>query len=145
MTSIIAGNPTVTFGVPAVESFSIGRDAGHCDIVIHDQHVSRQHARCFWKEDELWMEDLASKTGTKLNGAVLASPARISHGDIIEIGECVLLLQLRHSLASVTKDETFKIECISCPGCGAQSIASFDSCLRCGHSLGESTRAATED
>ncbi len=75
------GGPRVRVGD---ESIRFGRDPG-CDVVIPDLTVSRRHARLFWDEGELALEDLGSSGGTFLNGERIqrANPRR---GDVIRLG-----------------------------------------------------------
>ena len=65
----------------------VGRGT-ECDVQIPDQRVSRQHFRLERRGDELWVEDLGSRAGTRLNGRPLANgAARLSDRDLIEISE----------------------------------------------------------
>jgi serine phosphatase RsbU (regulator of sigma subunit) len=75
------GGPRVRVGEEPVR---FGRDPG-CDVVISDLTVSRRHARLFWDEGELVLEDLDSSGGTFLNGERVqrANPRR---GDVIRLG-----------------------------------------------------------
>ena len=65
----------------------VGRGT-ECDVQIPDQRVSRQHFRLERRGDELWVEDLGSRAGTRLNGRPLANAAaRLSDRDLIELSE----------------------------------------------------------
>jgi pSer/pThr/pTyr-binding forkhead associated (FHA) protein len=55
------------------ESLIIGRSKG-ADLVIPGRGISRNHARLFYLEGELLLEDLSSRNGTRLNGS--SCPAR---------------------------------------------------------------------
>lgn len=65
----------------------VGRGT-ECDVQIPDQRVSRQHFRLERRGEELWVEDLGSRAGTRLNGRPLANgAARLSDRDLIELSE----------------------------------------------------------
>ena len=57
-----------------------------CHVHIHDQRVSRRHARIRREGDALQLEDLGSSNGTFVNGRRIHGAARLHHGDEVEIG-----------------------------------------------------------
>ena len=79
---------------PAQEIF-IGRrndrQAIHLDL-YPDTSVSRIHAHLWFQEDKLWIEDLGSSYGSKVNGEVLAAPQALTPSDVIVVGETRLKL-----------------------------------------------------
>ena len=62
----------------------VGRGLG-CDLVLADAFLSRQHARLYRDGDAWWIEDLGSRNGTRVNGALLTGPRRLVPGDRIEL------------------------------------------------------------
>ncbi len=62
----------------------IGRDVD-CQVVIPDRQISRRHARIRRKADGYWIEDLGSKNGTHVNGAVVSAQVQLQDGDLIQI------------------------------------------------------------
>jgi signal transduction histidine kinase/CheY-like chemotaxis protein len=56
------------------------------DLVIDDPLISRTHARLFWKQGVLYLEDLGSKHGSFLNGARIRSPHPVSTQDELQLG-----------------------------------------------------------
>jgi predicted component of type VI protein secretion system len=70
--------------------FLIGRD-DRCDLVISDRQVSRHHARIQLTGDQYFLEDLASKNGTFVNGREISQPHALSDGDEIQIALCCKL------------------------------------------------------
>jgi sigma-B regulation protein RsbU (phosphoserine phosphatase) len=77
--------PKTAHGVDG-DRLIVGRGA-ECDVQIPDQRVSRQHFRLERRGDELWVEDLGSRSGTRLNGRPLTAGARLSDGDLLEISD----------------------------------------------------------
>lgn len=62
----------------------VGRDP-LCDVVIDDIAVSKRHMKFELAGDEVYVEDLASKNGLRINGHAARRQA-IHHLDVIEIG-----------------------------------------------------------
>jgi uncharacterized membrane protein YhaH (DUF805 family) len=65
----------------------VGRDT-NCKIVISNKSLSRQHAQFYSSENSLWIRDLNSTNGTRINGldVELASAKRIKDGDTLLLG-----------------------------------------------------------
>jgi len=62
----------------------IGREPD-CDVVIPMRQVSRHHSRVFMSPDSTMAEDLGSKNGTFVNGALIHSPVSLEDGDELQI------------------------------------------------------------
>lgn len=62
----------------------IGRDP-ECTIIIPDRQVSRFHTRIFRKGNNVFLEDLASKNGTFLNGKQIMEPEKLQDGDFLQV------------------------------------------------------------
>src|SRR6185503_15438058 len=60
--------------------FVVGRGAD-CQLALDDALVSRRHAIFNVQGDELWVDDLGSRNGVRVNGRT-----RIADGDRIKIG-----------------------------------------------------------
>ena len=54
-------------------------------VTINDPHVSRIHARILAKGGHVWLQDLRSANGTRVNGQRLQGGSRLFHGDQISI------------------------------------------------------------
>lgn len=63
----------------------MGREKG-CDFQLDDQAVSSQHAKLSFKQQQWWLEDLASTNGTFLNGEEVSAPVVITDGDEVRLG-----------------------------------------------------------
>jgi len=74
----------------------IGRDLSRCTIRLDNPRVSRRHARLFWAEGALWIEDLGSRNGTfARDGSLLAphQPRRLAESDELHIADLILTLR----------------------------------------------------
>jgi predicted component of type VI protein secretion system len=71
-------------------SFTIGRQPDNY-VVIDDPMVSRHHARFSLQGDSYVLEDLGSANGTWVNNIRLASPVVLRPGDVIGLGQEVIL------------------------------------------------------
>ncbi len=65
-----------------VGDLGIGRNDGS-DILLIDDHVSRNHARIINDQQRIWIQDLGSANGTHLNGQPISGACRLFHGDQI--------------------------------------------------------------
>ena len=66
------------------ETFVIGRDVSS-GIIIREPAVSRTHAEVKRDGDEFVLSSVGA-TGTKLNGAPVTAPQKLTDGDRIEVG-----------------------------------------------------------
>ena len=66
---------------------TVGR-GGQNDVALRsDDYASARHARFEPRQDGVWVQDLGSTNGTFLNGARLERPRRLTHGDVVRVGE----------------------------------------------------------
>jgi len=70
--------------------YTVGREAGN-DIIINDPQVSRHHARLTLQVSTYVLEDLGSTNGTFVNGRRVSGPASLSIGDMVGLGDTVVL------------------------------------------------------
>ena len=75
-----------------LDELTVGRAAG-CHIALDDRFVSQLHARMFRRDDQCFLEDLGSTNGTFLNDVKVTSPALLTKGDHVRIGNVVMELQ----------------------------------------------------
>jgi DNA-binding winged helix-turn-helix (wHTH) protein len=66
----------------------VGRGS-HCQIVIPERRVSREHIRIWREQDKYFVEDLDSKNGTHVNAVKLDEVHELEEGDEIQIALCV--------------------------------------------------------
>jgi pSer/pThr/pTyr-binding forkhead associated (FHA) protein len=76
----------------ARDEMTIGRMEGNT-IRLTERNVSRRHARLVRQNGALFIEDLSSFTGVRVNGAKIASPTALREGDEVQIGDYRLALR----------------------------------------------------
>lgn len=82
--------PGVTFPLDG-DQIIIGRDASN-GVAINDAEVSRKHARMMFQGGKYVLEDLGSTNGTFVNGQRLAGPVVLKAGDVVSLGEKIVLM-----------------------------------------------------
>lgn len=70
------------------DSVLIGRTA-ECDVILYEAGVSRKHARIQMEGANIFIEDLGSSNGTKVNGETIAKKQQLKDGDSISMGPVV--------------------------------------------------------
>ncbi|HEX9036265.1 MAG TPA: FHA domain-containing protein [Ktedonobacterales bacterium] len=106
----------------------VGRDPA-CDLSVSDERVSRYHATLRWEKGSVWLEDLSSLNGTRVNTLVVAGRTPLQDNDVIQFGDhayrfmTVAPLALASS-ASSTMAETRKTAGVSGSfGAGGRTLA----------------------
>ena len=81
-----------TLELTADTPLTIGRSesSGFC---IPDKKVSRRHAEIVSDGENVFITDLSSRTGTRVNGRAIAQRTPLCIGDTIQIGETDLVLE----------------------------------------------------
>src|SRR5688572_18750483 len=91
---IIEDDEGKTTVVPLIrDEITIGRKEGNT-IRLTERNVSRRHAKLLRSNGSVYIEDLTSFNGTKVNGDKIAGRAPINEGDRIQIGDYQLALKL---------------------------------------------------
>jgi pSer/pThr/pTyr-binding forkhead associated (FHA) protein len=84
----------------------VGRHPG-CDFPIPHPMVSRWHCRLREWDGRVWVEDLGSLNGTRLNGELVGA-APLADGDRLCLGEVALMVRLGAPAATkLAGDDTF--------------------------------------
>lgn len=73
--------------IPLKEGENIVGRSPHCAVVINNRRISRQHCALRVEGNVLHVSDLGSSNGTWVNGAPVTDAARLSAGDLLELGE----------------------------------------------------------
>lgn len=82
--------PGATFSLDG-DQLLIGRDSSS-GVAINDAEVSRKHARLTFQGGKFVIEDLGSTNGTFVNGQRLVSPVVLKSGDVVSLGEQIVLM-----------------------------------------------------
>lgn len=82
--------PGVTFPLDG-DQLTIGRDSSN-GVAINDAEVSRKHARLSFQGGKYVIDDLGSTNGTFVNGQRLAGPVVLKSGDVVSLGEQIVLM-----------------------------------------------------
>src|SRR6185295_11859866 len=73
--------------VPLVrDEITIGRKEGNT-IRLTERNVSRKHARLLKQNGGVYVEDLASYTGVRVNGIRISALTALKDGDQVQIGD----------------------------------------------------------
>jgi hypothetical protein len=85
--------------LPDGRRLSIGSDAlvigrlPECDVVLSDSNVSRRHAELRRKDDGVFVTDLGSTNGTRVNGTPVREQL-LASGDEVSVGSTKLIFEM---------------------------------------------------
>src|SRR5437879_3842714 len=97
---IIEDDEGKTTVVPLIrDEITIGRKEGNT-IRLTERNVSRRHARLTKQNSSVFIEDLGSYNGIKVNGNKISGRIAVSEGDRIQIGDYLLALKLDRAAAA---------------------------------------------
>lgn len=85
----------------------LGRSAS-ADVVIPDDSVSREHAKCFTNGPTVEIEDLGSSNGTFVNRRRIEDRIALSDGDIVQLGSIHLKYFSGNSIENVFHDKIYR-------------------------------------
>ncbi len=90
--------------VPLIrDEITIGRQEGNT-IRLTERNISRRHARLMRQNGTVFVEDLASFTGVKVNGARIVTATPVSEGDEVFIGDYKLMLRVDRPYVAMNPD-----------------------------------------
>ncbi len=89
---VIEGDRSWAVPLPASGELVIGRDP-QVALPLSDALVSRTHAQLLLVPEGIRLTDLGSRHGTLLNGEPVTTPRLVGSGDVITVGEAVLVLR----------------------------------------------------
>ncbi len=96
---IIEDDEGKTTVVPLIrDEISIGRKEGNT-IRLTERNVSRRHAKLIRQNGAVYIEDLTSHNGIKVNGDRITGRAAVGEGDRIQIGDYQLSVKLDREAA----------------------------------------------
>src|SRR3954466_549600 len=94
---IIEDDEGKTTVVPLIrDEITIGRKEGNT-IRLTERNVSRRHAKLLKQNGTVFIEDLTSYNGIRVNGDRISGKAPVNEGDRIQIGDYQLALKLDKS------------------------------------------------
>src|SRR5882724_10426036 len=97
---IIEDDEGKTTVVPLIrDEITIGRKEGNT-IRLTERNVSRRHAKLLKSNGTVFIEDLTSYNGIKVNGDRIAGRAPVNEGDRVQIGDYQLALKLDKATAT---------------------------------------------
>lgn len=88
---VFEGDSSRSVPLPHDGEVFIGR-ALECQVLLSDDGVSRKHARLKLRDGQLWLSDLGSHNGTRVNGQRAGANMALAPGDTISISDCTLVL-----------------------------------------------------
>jgi pSer/pThr/pTyr-binding forkhead associated (FHA) protein len=80
--------------------FVLGR-ASTCDHRIDDPMISRQHCAFSMRDGQVWVEDLASRNGTRIDGEPVRTPCPVADGAMLQLARCTFLVRLEDTPAAL--------------------------------------------
>lgn len=99
--SNLAGQ-SFTFSLePGRPLITLGRD-DTCDVALAAPSISRRHAQIVRQADGIYVQDLGSVNGTRVNQELLISPRRLQHEDILCLGYIHLSVAMIECVTSST-------------------------------------------
>src|SRR6266404_5282257 len=112
---IIEDDEGKTTVVPLIrDEITIGRKEGNT-IRLTERNVSRRHAKLFKSNGTVFIEDLTSYNGIKVNGDRIAGRAPVNEGDRIQIGDYQLALKLDKATALAANATTSPVAPLAAP------------------------------
>lgn len=90
--------------VPLIrDEMTIGRQEGNT-IRLTERNISRKHARLLRQNGTVYVEDLASYTGVRVNGARIVTATPVAEGDEVQIGDYKLMLRIDRPAVPINPD-----------------------------------------
>ena len=116
------------FALPLGDTF-IGRNHD-CQITIFDPLISRKHAKIRVFGDRAILEDLGSRNGCRVNGALIQGPHTLAAGDRLRIGKHELVFS-EMSAASPVPRERQTGSLVICASCDTVYSGEMGMCPSC--------------
>jgi hypothetical protein len=132
------------FALPLGDTF-IGR-SHDCQITIFDPLISRRHARIRVFDDRAVLEDLGSRNGCRVNGAIIQGSHPLSSGDRIRLGKHDLVFGEVSAAAPIPRErQTGSL--VFCANCDTVYSGEIGMCPSCGsrEALDDETRSGVFD
>lgn len=85
-------NTQAAFQLRSDHSVFIGTSA-NCGLPLKGEGIADIHCYVRFEDDQLWVEDWMSKSGTLVNGAPITERVEVHLGDVIQVGSNQIALQ----------------------------------------------------
>jgi pSer/pThr/pTyr-binding forkhead associated (FHA) protein len=85
------------------DEMTIGRQDGNT-IRLTERNISRKHARLVRQNGTMYVEDLASYTGVRVNGSRIVAMTPVAEGDEVLIGDYKLMVRIDRPPVAVNPD-----------------------------------------
>ncbi|MBK8010014.1 MAG: FHA domain-containing protein [Deltaproteobacteria bacterium] len=105
-TLVALSGPREGSSFPCTASMVVGR-ADDCDVSIPDQRLSRHHARLVVAGAQLWVEDLGSPNGTRVNERRLRK-CELKEGDVVSMGRTRFRVHVGEGVAEDAHQDLIK-------------------------------------
>ncbi len=90
---------------------TVGRSS-HNAIVIHDDSVSREHARLILRDGDVAVEDLGSSNGTFIFEQPVLSCTPLNNGDMLRLGNVLFKYLAQDNIENVFHDTIYRMATI---------------------------------
>ena len=98
----------------ARDEMTIGRLEGNT-IRLTERNISRRHARLSQQNGALFIEDLTSFTGVRVNGTRIASPTPLREGDEVQIGDYRIVLRGEQQAPAIDRPTMPSMPAVTAP------------------------------
>jgi hypothetical protein len=119
---------------------TVGRSSD-CWLTLDDPLISRRHASFVVADDSLWIDDLGSRNGVRINERSITGRVLLNDGDRIKLGSQQLLVRKVLPLEARTRKATGFL--VACPGCGLPYSSENPVCPKCGPIVSEPIEETT--
>jgi hypothetical protein len=116
------------FALPPGDTY-IGRNHD-CQITIFDPLISRKHAKIIVFGDKAILEDLGSRNGCRVNGALIQGPHTLAAGDRLRIGKHELVFS-EVSMSAPKPRERQTGSLVICASCDTVYSGEMGMCPSC--------------
>lgn len=93
-----------TYQLNKIGPIIVGRER-ECDVKVLDVMVSRKHCQIEKRNDIFYVKDLDSTNKTFINRKIVKAEQGLKEGDLIEIGDIVLLFTYQKELSVRTVED----------------------------------------
>lgn len=87
------------------KEISLGRSI-HNDIMLRNSLSSRNHCLIIERAQKVFLKDLDSRNGIRVNGKLVVNEVELSFGDVIEIGKVTAITLLSEKIGSLTAESS---------------------------------------